>query len=241
MADQEQGHGNKEEHVSAGEYVKSAVFGGFDGLCTCLIIVIAGVGNASTPTLILAIGVSSMLGDGLGMGAADYLGTKSDDEYMTQEENRERQEIENDFEAEKEEMIHIYTEMGLEKAVSNEIVDILSKNKEGFLKIMMIEELQLLAGGENPFTNSVVTFISFVLFGFTPLIPTLIAHAQGLVHMNNAIIIQTIIISVFFLAVLGLCKSCVGGLPWYLSIPETLLVGALASGAAYGMGKALAG
>ena len=131
-----------------------------------------------------------MLGDGLGMGAADYLGTKSDDEYMTQEENRERKEIENDFEAEKEEMIHIYNEMGLEKAVSNEIVDILSKNKEGFLKIMMIEELQLLAGGENPFTNSVVTFISFVLFGFTPLIPTLIAHAQGLVHMGRECVVQ---------------------------------------------------
>ena len=34
---------------------------------------------------------------------------------MTQEENRERQEIENDFEAEKAEMINIYNEMGLEK------------------------------------------------------------------------------------------------------------------------------
>ena len=54
-----------------------------------------------------------MIGDGLGMGAADYLGTKSDDEYMTQEENRERKEIENDFEAEKAEMVEIYTEMGL--------------------------------------------------------------------------------------------------------------------------------
>lgn len=36
--------------------------------------------------------------------------------------------------------------MGLEKPVANEIVQILSKNPEGFLKIMMIEELQLLAG-----------------------------------------------------------------------------------------------
>ena len=54
-----------------------------------------------------------MLGDGLGMGAADYLGTKSDDEYMMQEEERQRKEIENDFEAEKEEMIDIYTQMGL--------------------------------------------------------------------------------------------------------------------------------
>ena len=43
-------------------------------------------------------------------------------------------------------MIHIYSEMGLDKPIANEIVDILSKNKEGFLKIMMIEELQLIAG-----------------------------------------------------------------------------------------------
>ena len=182
-----------------------------------------------------------MIGDALGMAAADYLGTKADDEYMTQEEKRERQEIENDFEAEKEQMINIYTEMGLQKPVSQEIVDILSKNKEGFLKIMMIEELQLLAGEQNPFTNSIVTFFSFALFGFTPLIPTLIAHAQGLTHLTSAIVLQTIIVSVFFLALIGLLKSCVGGLPWYCSIPETILVGALSSGAAYGMGKAFSG
>ena len=125
--------------------------------------------------------------------------------------------------------------------MSQEIVDILSKNKEGFLKIMMIEELQLLAGVENPFTNSIVTFFSFAIFAFTPLIPTLIAHSQGLTHMNNAILMQTIIISVFFLIVLGFGKSCVGGLPWYCSVPETLIVGALAAGAAYGMGKAFSG
>jgi hypothetical protein len=49
-----------------------------------------------------------MLANAFGMGAADYLGTKADAEYMEQEEKRERNEIENDFEAEKEEMIHIY-------------------------------------------------------------------------------------------------------------------------------------
>lgn len=32
----------------------------------------------------MALGISSMIGDALGMAAADYLGTKSDDEYMTQ-------------------------------------------------------------------------------------------------------------------------------------------------------------
>jgi hypothetical protein len=41
-------------------------------------------------------------------------------------------------------MIHIYNEMGLKPDVSDEIVQILSRNKEGFLKVMMIEELQLI-------------------------------------------------------------------------------------------------
>ena len=113
MADREDPHDNEEKHLAAGEYVKSAIFGGLDGLCTNLIIVISGVGSGATLLLITALGISSMIGDGLGMGAADYLGTKSDDEYMTQEENRERKEIENDLEAEKAEMVHIYTEMGL--------------------------------------------------------------------------------------------------------------------------------
>ena len=36
----------------------------------------------------MAIGFASVLGDGLAMGAADYLGTKSDDEYMMMEEER---------------------------------------------------------------------------------------------------------------------------------------------------------
>jgi len=96
MADQEV-HENKEEHIAAGEYVKSAVFGGFDGLSTCLIIVVSGIGNGAVITIVLALGLSSMFGNALGMAAADFLGTKADDEYMTQEENRERKEIETDF------------------------------------------------------------------------------------------------------------------------------------------------
>ena len=79
--------------------------------------------------------------------------------------------------------------MGLKKKVADELVEIISQNKEGFLKVMMIEELHLLAGVENPFFNSLVTFFSYVIFSFTPLIPTLIAHCQGLTHMTEAILI----------------------------------------------------
>jgi len=39
--------------------------------------------------------------------------------------------------------------------------------------------------------------------------------------------------------VLGLAKSCVGGMKWYVSVIETIIIGALAASVAYGIGKAL--
>lgn len=237
-SEMEDPHNKDEHHNSVGEYIKSAVYGGLDGLCTTLIIAISSIGSNASPKTVLALGIASMIGDGLGMAVADYLGTKSDDEYMLQEEERERREIENDLEAEKAEMVQLYNEMGLQPAVSNEIVQILSKNKEGFLKIMMIEELQLIAGEENPFTNSIVTFFSFAIFGVTPLIPSMVALALGMEKLETSIVIATIIVSAFFLGVLGLAKSCVGGMKWYISVPETILIGAISAGAAYAIGKA---
>ena len=106
---------------------------------------------------------------------------------------------------------------------------------------MMIEELQLLAGEENPFTNSIITFFSFAIFGFFPLIPTIFAKSAGALTVTGTTVIYTLIVSVVFLGVIGACKSCVGGFPWYISIPETILVGAIAAAAAYGMGKAFSG
>lgn len=122
--------------------------------------------------------------------------------------------------------------------MANEIVQILSKNPEGFLKIMMIEELQLIAGEENPITNSLVTFFSFALFGLAPLVPTIFAKAKDMATPDSGVVIATIIASIFFLGVLGFAKSCVGGMIWYVSVIETVLIGAIASGAAYGIGKA---
>jgi VIT1/CCC1 family predicted Fe2+/Mn2+ transporter len=117
-------------------------------------------------------------------------------------------------------------------------VQILSKNQEGFLKIMMIEELQLIAGEENPITNSLVTFFSFAIFGLTPILPSIVAKGLGNDTIEQPVIIATIVVSIFFLGVLGLAKSCVGGMKWYISIPETIVIGALAAGTAYGLGAA---
>jgi len=40
--------------------------------------------------------------------------------------------------------------------------------------------LELIAGEENPFTNSLVTFFSFAVFGLTPIIPSIVAKSLGM-------------------------------------------------------------
>lgn len=133
-------------------------------------------------------------------------------------------------------MVTIYENMGLEPAVSKEIVDILSTNKEGFLSVMMIEELQLIPDEENPFKNSLVTFFSFCIFGLMPLIPFLIASANDF-ELDSKYTIATISISIFFLFVLGFGKSFVTSATWYYSAAETILIGAISAGAAFGIGS----
>lgn len=44
----------------------------------------------------------------------------------------------------------------------------MSKYKEAWINIMMIEELELGGTEENPIKNALVTFISFILFGLVP-------------------------------------------------------------------------
>lgn len=78
-------HVQEEKHIKAGEYIKSAVYGGLDGLITTLSVALSGIGSGQSAAVILALGLASLMGDAISMAVADYLATKSDDEYMKAE------------------------------------------------------------------------------------------------------------------------------------------------------------
>lgn len=47
-------------------------------------------------------------------------------------------------------------------------MNIISRHKDAFIDIMMLEELELGGAEENPFMNALVTFLAFILFGLVP-------------------------------------------------------------------------
>lgn len=68
-----------------------------------------------------------------------------------------------------------------------------------------------------------------------PLIPILVALANTL-QVDYRFAVASIVISVFFLFMIGFGKSFVTSASWYYSSLETIIIGAIAAGAAFGIG-----
>jgi VIT1/CCC1 family predicted Fe2+/Mn2+ transporter len=76
---------HKEEHIQAGEYLKSLVYGGLDGCINTLIIVLSGVSSNTSAAKILAFCISAVVGDSIGMGLGDYLSARSEIQFIKAE------------------------------------------------------------------------------------------------------------------------------------------------------------
>ncbi len=234
-------HKNKREPHNAGEgkYIKSLVYGGLDGIITTFAVV-AGVAGASlSGGIVLIMGFANLIADGLSMAIGDYLSTKAEIEYSQKERERETWEVEHYPEGEKQEMIELYTAKGMSEEDARKITDIFSKHKETWISVMMVEELGILEDDESPIKNALVTFFSFLIFGFIPLIAYVVS--TFIPGMKELTFILACILTGIILFVLGALKVKVTEKNWFKSGLEMLIVGGVAAIAAFLIGKLLSG
>jgi len=79
-------------------------------------------------------------------------------------------------------MVELYTKRGLNQTDAKRVVDIMSKNHEHFVNVMMVEELNIMPPDpeESQAKMGLVTFLSFVLFGLVPMISYVFASVRGM-------------------------------------------------------------
>lgn len=53
-----------------------------DGVINSLAVIIGGIASNTAPSHIIAIGMSVVIGDGIGMGLGDYLSAKAEKEFI---------------------------------------------------------------------------------------------------------------------------------------------------------------
>jgi VIT1/CCC1 family predicted Fe2+/Mn2+ transporter len=229
----------EENHSSAGQYIKSVIYGGLDGIITTFAVVAGVAGAALSPGVVLIMGFANLVGDGLSMAIGDYLSTKAEMEFQASEREREAWEVEHFPQGEKQELMELYIQKGMNEADAKTVTDIISKNKEAWVDIMMVEELGILQEKESPIKNALVTFASFIIFGFIPVLTYVLSRFVPNLSINMFALSS--VLTGLTLFILGALKTKVTGKNWIVSGLEMLLVGGLAASAAYLIGILLSG
>ena len=227
-----------EEHRKGqGQFIKSVIYGGLDGIITTFAVV-AGVAGASlAPSIVLILGFANLIADGISMAIGDYLSTRAEQEYEASERAREEWEVENYPEGEKRELVELYVDKGVAQEDAEAAVSILSKNREAWVDVMMVEELGIISSDESPLKNALATFFSFAVFGFVPLL-TYVLGTFITAFKDNSFLFAAILTGLT-LFVLGALKTALTSRSWIRSGIEMLIVGGAAAAAAYGIGYVL--
>uniref|UniRef100_A0A7S2W1U3 VIT family protein n=1 Tax=Rhizochromulina marina TaxID=1034831 RepID=A0A7S2W1U3_9STRA len=173
VAAHDKAHGADEKHAGeAGEFIKSLVFGGLDGIITTFAIVSAALGANLGYKTVVVMGLANLIADAISMGLGDALSEKAELDYTMREYRREQWEFDENQEGEVREMIELYMAKGIAQEDAEEILQRMVKYREFFLSHMMNVELGLLTpdGDEDPWKKGGVTFLAFIIFGSIPLI-----------------------------------------------------------------------
>ena len=214
-------------------YLRDWVYGGIDGTVTTFAIM-AGVVGASLPSSVVVIlGIANLLADGFSMAAANYTGTKAEQDEYQQLRDMEERHVALAPEGEREEIRQIFKAKGFEGDALETAVGVITDHQDRWIDMMMAEEHGMPAVLRSPMKAAIMTFVSFVLCGAVPLIPYAILLPQP--ELPSATLA-----GVTFFAI-GSLRSRWSPAPWWRTGLETLAIGMLAAAVAYLVGDFLRG
>lgn len=213
-----------------GGWVGQAIYGANDGLGAVFGIVSGMAGYSGGSEVVLVAGLAGSLASALSMGSGAYLSRKSEKEIYLAEIERERKEIEQNPDEEREELSLFYQLKGFSHEEAEKLSAKLIEQPEQMLKVLASEELGLsVTTFPNPIREAFSAGISTAVGGIIPVIPFF--FASGL----NAVIISLVISTLAHFAI-GVLKTIVTGRGWFKSGLEMTAVGIITAAIAYGVG-----
>ncbi len=218
-------------------YISDFIYGAIDGAVTTFAIVAASVGAGLSSGIIIVLGLANLLADGFSMAASNYLGTKADQQLFEKTKAEEHEEIDIHPEGEIEEIRQIFAGQGFEGENLEHIVEVITNDRELWVKTMMREEHGLEEGGPEAMPAAKATFIAFLVVGAVPLLP----YFLGIfVEVPWQFTVSCVLTGLAFLMV-GWIKGRIVGVDRVRSALETFAIGGLAAGVAYLVGVLLSG
>jgi len=202
------------------------ILGGQDGLVNVLGVILGISAASGDIKIIIAGGLAATFAESISMGAVALTSKLTLRDHYKAELAREKQEIAQMPEQEKEEIRHIFAKKGLSGKILDDVVEHVTVDEKAWLEMMMREELGLEeVKDKDIYTGSFVVFISALIGSFIPLAPFFFMSIR-------AATIASVILSALALLLVGIYKAkAIIGSPLKSGLQMVLI----------GMGAALAG
>src|SRR5579863_8974438 len=134
---------HREEHMISADTLRDIVIGMSDGLTVPFALAAGLSGAVSNTNLIIIAGLAEIAAGSIAMGLGGYLAGRTEVDHYNSELQREYMEIDRFPDKEREEVIEVLEEFGVENELSRAITEEIAKDKDKWVKFMMRFELGL--------------------------------------------------------------------------------------------------
>jgi vacuolar iron transporter family protein len=217
-----------ERHFTGKEVVRDVVIGMADGLTVPFALAAGLSGAVKSTNLVVIAGLAEIAAGSIAMGLGGYLAARSDAEHYDSEREREVREVHELPDEEEREVREVLHEWGMAPDESGPVVQALRKRPTAWVDFMMRFELGLEKPEPGRAVRSAATIaFSYVVGGLIPLFPYM------MIHEASRALMLSVVVTLIALGMFGYVKGRFTGLKPLRSASQTMVIGALAAGAAF--------
>jgi vacuolar iron transporter family protein len=225
--------GRESWHQTGGGWISGAIYGANDGLAAVFGIVAGVSGATGGSTSVLTAGLAGAIASALSMATGAFLAERSEGEVVAANVERERQEIAEHPEEEKEELSLFYQLKGIDERTADELAERMAQHPDAMLQALAAEEFGATASSSgDPVQAALAAGLSTGVGAIIPVIPFIITT-------GTTAIVAAAIVSLIAHFLVGAAKSLVTLRKWWAAGLEMTLAGVIVGGATYLVGLAL--
>ena len=223
-------HIHAERHASSRiGWLRAAVLGANDGIVSTASLVVGVAASEASRSSILLAGIAALFAGAMAMAAGEYVSVSSQADTEEADLKRERQELKQQPELEREELIGIYRSRGVDRETAASVADQMmahdalgahARDELGLSEITAARPLQ-------------AAFASALTFTGGAAAPLVVAALMPKPYL----VVAVATVSLMCLAILGALGARAGGAPLARSVLRVSFWGALAMAVTAGVGR----
>ena len=220
---------HKEAHlIDRIGWLRASVLGANDGIVSTASLIVGVAAAQASPANILLTGTAGLVAGAMSMAAGEYVSVSSQADTEKADYDRERMELKTIPEKEREELVGIYEDRGLDRALAEQVADKLTAHDA--LATHLRDELGMAThSAARPVQAALASAASFAVGASLPLAMVPLSPAHSLTWAVSAA-------ALLFLAILGAIGAKAGGAPVGKAVLRVTFWGAFAMAATAAIG-----